>query len=323
MKKIFIFLIAFIATAVHNVVAASETPNDSIYLMAYFKSPAQHLFYALSEDGLNWKEAKGGQPVFCAFDDKIWMRDPFLQKVERNGKTTYHLVHTWGWDNPAIFHWESDDLVNWQAANGGKDTESGKIYMMDGKDGRPSSPNAWAPEFTYVPEEDTFYVYWSSRINDRQIHYVSYTKDWLSFHTPQVLFDPGITAIDLTVVPHNGKYYGFYKDERNGRKTILRAVTTSLNPEIDTFKGINEVLPSDYAEEVEGPSVFPRFDGKGWIAYFDEFNGDKGLGFAFCDDLEQPWQVIPKAQITNVPDVKHGSVIKISRKEAEPFLDLD
>lgn len=299
---------------------SKAVPNDSVYLMAYFKAPSQHLFYAMSEDGLHWEETNGGAPIFCAFDEKIWMRDPYMQRVEKNGETTFHLVHTWGWDNPAIFHWESSDLINWHAANGGTDTDSGKIYVMDGKNGNPSSPNAWAPEFTYVPKEDTFYVYWSSRVDDRQVHYVTSTKDWLSFSTPQVLFDPGITAIDLTVVPYKGKYYGFYKDERNGKKTILRAVTNSLDPKVDTFKGITEVYPADFNIEVEGPTVFPKLDGSGWIAYADEFNGDKGLVFAECDDLKKPWKLIPKDKYKNVPDVKHGSVIKVSRKEVEPFL---
>ncbi|MCH5238842.1 MAG: glycoside hydrolase family 43 protein [Muribaculaceae bacterium] len=315
MKKSILLFILLFTIGLPRLAQAAEQ-NDSIYLMAYFKGPSQHLFYALSEDGLHWEEANGGEPIFCAYDERIWMRDPFLQRVDKDGKTTFHLVHTWGWDNPAIFHWESDNLVDWKSVDGGRDTDSGKIYVMDGKDGRPASPNAWAPEFTYVPEEDTYYVYWSSRVDNRQLHYVTSTKDWISFTTPQVLFDPGITAIDLTVVPHNGKYYGFYKDERNGRKTILRAITTSLNPEVDTFKGVEEVFPSDFNVEVEGPSVFAKLDGSGWIGYVDEFNGDKGLIFAECDDLEQPWKIIPKDMIKNVPDVKHGSVIKISRKEA-------
>lgn len=319
MKKLILVFLGLLASLASSFIKAQE-PADSLYLMAYFKSPAQHLFYAVSKDGLNWKETNGGRPIFTAFDDRIWMRDPFLQRVEKDGVTTFHLVHTWGWDNPAIFHWESDDLINWRASNGKKDTESGKIYVMDGKEGRPSAPNAWAPEFTYVPEEDTFYVYWSSRIDDHQVHYVTSTKDWLTFTTPQVLFDPGITAIDLTVLPYNGKYYGFYKDERNGRKTILRAETTSLNPDIDQFKGITDVLPPDFKTEVEGPSIFAKLDGSGWIAYADEFNGDKGLVFAECDDLGKPWNLIPKEEITNVPDVKHGSVIKVSRKEVEPIL---
>lgn len=301
--------------------AATEQLPDSVYLMAYFTSPAQHLFYAWSTDGLNWQQANGGQPVFTAYDASIWMRDPYLNRVTRNGKDTYHLVHTWGWDNPAIFHWQSDDLIHWTAADGGSTTDSGKIYVMDGKEGRPASPNAWAPEFTYVPEEDLFYIYWSSRVDDRQLHYVTTTRDWLTFSTPRPLFDPGFTAIDLTVVRQGDTFHGYYKDERNGEKTILCATTGSLDPAIDTFKGTARALPADYTTEVEGPTVFPRIGGNGYIGYFDKFNGDAGLSFMQCTDLDKnDWQLIPDTETTNVPEVKHGSVVIISREELLPLL---
>ena len=92
--------------------AASPTANvdqlpDSVYLMAYFTSPAQHLFYAWSADGLHWQQANGGKPAFTAYDDGVWMRDPYLNRVTHDGRTTYHLVHTWGWDNPARRHTRS------------------------------------------------------------------------------------------------------------------------------------------------------------------------------------------------------------------------
>lgn len=294
---------------------------DSVYLMAYFTSPAQHLFYAWSTDGLNWKEANGGKPVFSAYDDNLWLRDPYLNRVTRDGKDTFHLVHTWGWDNPAIFHWQSDDLIHWTAANGDTDTDSGKIYVMGGKEGRPSSPNAWAPEFTYVPEDDLFYIYWSSRVDDRQLHYITTTRDWLTFATPQPLFDPGFTAIDLTVVRAGDTFYGYYKDERNGEKTILAATTTNLDPVIDTFSSPKRVLPADYTTEVEGPTVFPEIGSKGYIGYFDKFNGDAGLSYMRCTDLAKgDWQMIPDSLTTNVPEVKHGSVIIISRDELLPLL---
>jgi len=295
---------------------------DSVYLMAYFTSPAQHLFYAWSTDGLNWQQANGGKPVFTAYDESIWMRDPYLNRVTRNGKDTFHLVHTWGWDNPAIFHWQSDDLIHWTAADGGTTTDSGKIYVMDGKEGRPESPNAWAPEFTYVPEEDTFYIYWSSRIDNRQCHYVTTTRDWQTFTTPRPLFDPGFTAIDLTVIRDGNTFYGYYKDERNGEKTILATSTSSLDPTVDTFD-VNSVrvLPKDYNVEVEGPTVFRKIGGDGYIGYFDKFIGDSGLSYIQCDDLRSnDWQLIPDSQTTNVPDVKHGSVIIVSREELLPLL---
>lgn len=321
LKQLFAtFLLAVSATAFAENGGNTQLP-DSIYLMAYFTSPAQHLFYAWSDDGLHWQEANGGEAVFDAYDNSVWMRDPYLNRVTRDGKDTYHLVHTWGWDHPAIFHWQSDDLVHWTAANGAADTESGKIYLMDGEDGKPSAPNAWAPEFTYVPEEDLFYIYWSSRVDDRQLHYVATTRDWLTFSTPQPLFDPGFTAIDLTVVREGDSFYGYYKDERNGEKTILTAVASSLNPAIDYFKGTTRMLPDDFNIEVEGPSVFRKIGSSGYIGYFDKFNGDAGLSYVQCTNLKDAdWELIPDGQTHNVPEVKHGSVIIIPRSLLLPFI---
>lgn len=312
---------AVVASA--TVPATTAQLPDSLYLMAYFTSPAQHLFYAWSADGLHWQQLNSGKPIFTAYDDAVWMRDPYLSRVTRNGVTTYHLVHTWGWDNPAIFHWQSNDLIHWSAADGGVTTDSGKIYVMDGVGGNPLAPNAWAPEFTYVPEEDLFYVYWSSRVDDRQLHYVTSTRDWLSFTTPQPFFDPAFTAIDLTVVREDGVFHGYYKDERIGKKTILHATTRSLDPAVDTFNGTARVLPDDYLIEVEGPTVFPIIGGGGYIGYFDKFNGDAGLSYMRCTSLaEGDWQLIPDAHTANVPDVKHGSVVIISRDELLRLLHL-
>lgn len=323
MKQLLASILILTCATLVSATTPHVTPQipDSVYLMAYFTSPAQHLFYAWSTDGLHWQEANGGDAVFTAYDDKVWMRDPYLNKVTRHGTTTYHLVHTWGWDNPAIFHWQSDDLIHWTAADGGTTTDSGKIYVMDGKEGRPEAPNAWAPEFTYVPEEDMFYIYWSSRVDNRQLHYVTSTRDWLTFTTPRPLFDPGFTAIDLTVVPEDGLFYGFYKDERNGKKTILCATTSNLDPAVDVFNGTSRMLPDDYNIEVEGPTVFRRIGGNGYIGYFDKFNGDAGLSYMQCTSLAKgDWQLIPDANTHNVPEVKHGSVVVISREELLPLL---
>lgn len=89
--------------------------TDSVYLMSYFKASAQHLFYAYSRDGKTWTDINGSRPVFNAYDDEVWLRDPYLHRVTHNGKTKFHLIHTWGWDHPALFHWESDDLIHWTA----------------------------------------------------------------------------------------------------------------------------------------------------------------------------------------------------------------
>lgn len=295
--------------------------TDSVYLMSYFKASAQHLFYAYSYDGKKWTDINGSRPVFNAYDDEICLRDPYIRRVTHNGETKYHLVHTWGWDHPALFHWESNDLIHWTAANGGSHPDDGKIMLMDGHKGGPVSPNAWAPEFTYDEQTGTFYLYWSSRIGNRQVHHYCTTKDWLTFSTPAVYFDPGFTAIDMTILKDGDTYYAYYKDERNGEKTIRCATSKSLDPRVQRFVGSVPLLPSRYIE-VEGPEVFPAIGDKGWFLYFDKFNGDRGVSYTGCTDPSQnKWYPIPDADIQNPTDVKHGSVEIISSAELEKLLN--
>ncbi|MCD8318810.1 MAG: glycoside hydrolase family 43 protein [Paraprevotella sp.] len=294
--------------------------TDSVYLMSYFKAGAQLLFYAYSRDGKQWTDINGSRPVFDAYDEQVWLRDPYLRRVTHNGKTRYHLVHTWGWDHPALFHWESDDLIHWTAANGGTHTDDGKIRLMDGHDGGPVSPNAWAPEFTYDPADSLFYLYWSSSIGGRQIHHYCTTKDWLTFSTPAVYFDPGFTAIDMTILHDGDTYYAYYKDERNGEKTIRCATSKSLDPKVQRFEGSTPLLPSKYIE-VEGPEVFQAMGDKGWFLYFDKFNGDKGVSYSRCRDPSQnKWYPVPDGEIRNSTDVKHGSVEIILLDELNKIL---
>ena len=73
-----------------------------------------------------------------------------------NGK--FHLVHTAGWDNKYVFHWESNDGITWSGANGQRNRADGQINVVP--DGNPA-PNAWAPEFYWDGEK--FYLFWASR----------------------------------------------------------------------------------------------------------------------------------------------------------------
>lgn len=295
--------------------------GDSVYLMSYFKASDQHLFYAYSYDGRHWTDVNNSKPIFNAFDDAVWLRDPYLRRVTHNGETKYHLIHTWGWDHPALFHWESTDLINWTAANGGTQTDDGKIWLMDGKNGGPKSNNAWAPEFTYDDQTGTFYLYWSSHIDGRQVHHYCTTKDWINFSTPAVYFDPGFTAIDMTILKQGDTYYAYYKDERNGEKTIRCATSKSLDPKVQPFEGSTPMLPSRYIE-VEGPEVFPAMGGKGWFLYFDKFNGDKGISYLQCTDpAQQKWYPIADIDIKSPTEVKHGSVEIISTEELNRILN--
>ena len=294
----------------------SATEQDSVYLMSYFKGSAQKLFYAYSEDGLKWTDINFNEPVFDAYNSDINIRDPYLKRVTHNGETKFHLVHTMGWSNPCIFHWESTDLIHWTTTNGSTKTNDAKIYVMDGKNGNAKADNAWAPEFTYDPDTETFYIYWASDTGiDKQVHYYCTTKDWLTFTPSDIYFDPSFSTIDMTIYFHEGVYYGFYKDERNGHKRILLATSTSLDPAIDTFEG-TKILFQGYNVEVEGPEIFKAIGEDRWYLYWDKFINDQGVSYATTTDLSsKEWTMIPDSETQDPTGVKHGSVEIISKDE--------
>ena len=131
--------------------------QDLVYLMAYFTGNSgilERMYYAYSVDALAWNNINAARPVFDAYDDTVNIRDPYMLKV--NGK--FHLVHTAGWDNKYVFHWESNDGITWSGANGQRSRAAGQINVVP--DGNPA-PNAWAPEFYWDGEK--FYLFWSSK----------------------------------------------------------------------------------------------------------------------------------------------------------------
>jgi len=301
-----------------------STLQDSVYLMAFFNADSQHLHYAYSNDARTWVDINNANPVFNAYDDAIWMRDPYLKRVTQHGVTKYHLVHTWGWDNPSVFHWESTDLIHWTGTNGGKTTEDGKIAVMDGNNGNGLSKNAWAPEFTYVQEVDSFYIYWSSDRGDGYLrHFYCTTRDWKTFSPSKLFFDPGYTNIDMTILKYKELYYAFYKAEGVQAGKIRVAISKNLNPAIQRFSGTTDVLPG-YTTPSEGPEVFKSIGENKWYLYWDKFVGDNGVSYATSDNpsILAGWSIIPDIQIANPTKVKHGSVEIISSDELTTILNF-
>ncbi len=264
------------------------------YLMAYF-GPEEKLFYAVSDDARHWETLNGGKPVF---DSGARLRDPFLNRV----KDKFHLVHTKGWDHPTIFHWESTDLIHW---------EGGPIDVVP-----PLGKRAWAPEYFYVESEGLFYVHWASLYNGHNtIHYVT-TKDWSDI-TPDrstVWFDLGIHDIDLTIVEHEGIYYGFHKPGDVGDRMGNRLSTvTSLDPKKDSFgrDGHGRVVFDGQLKPTEGPEVIRLIGQDKWYVYGDPFKHPlqawETKDFIHFDPIE----------FITPAGAKHGSMIPITQAELD------
>ena len=274
-----------------------------VYLMSYFKGSDSKLYYAYSTDGLNWSTINGQNPVFNAYDNNIQIRDPFMQKV--NGK--FHLVHTKGWDNEEIFHWESTDAITWTGANGGTTTADGEVQAIPVG----SAPNAWAPEFFY--EDGTYYVFWTTRnyegVSRERILYRT-TTDWEEFSSVGILFDPGQPVIDLTITKSGNTYYGFYKTEsgpHNQRHTLA-----ATGNSITSLSGTTDILPT--VRGVEGPQVLRLIGGNEWILYYDFFAvHNRTWGASISTNLTNWTEIVPDPDFP--PDVRHGSVTIITRPE--------
>jgi hypothetical protein len=260
------------------------------YLMVYF-GPQQKLFYAYSFDARNWRALNGGKPVWSP----PFVRDPFINRV--NGK--FHLVHTTGWTGTTIGHWQSDDLINWTG---------GRIQVVVQE-----KQKCWAPEFFYCDKEDVFYVFWASIHNNHHaLHYLK-TKDWKDIKPSDsaVYYDIGIHDIDLTIVEHNGTYYGFHKpgdvDDKMGNRL---SVSTSLDPSKDTFAkdGHGRVVLSDEIKPTEGPEVIRLVNQRKWYIYGDPF-----------DSAMQAWETtdfktFSKIAVSTPRGSKHCSMIPITHQ---------
>jgi hypothetical protein len=269
----------------------------SAYLMAYF-GPEEKLFYSYSYDARNWNTLNQGKPVF---DAKVRLRDPFINRV----KGKFHLVHTKGWDHPTIFHWESDDLINWQG---------GAIEVVDS-----TKKRAWAPEFFFCPKENLFYVFWASIHDDHNaIHYLK-TKSWKNIKPGDsaVYYDIGIHNIDLTIIEHDGTYYGFHKpgdvEDRMGNRL---STVKNLDPFIDSFDrdGHGKIVLNEEIKPTEGPEVIKLIDQQKWYIYGDPFHSPM-----------QAWETTDFVTFNQIPvntpeGSKHCSMIPISQKELNLLL---
>lgn len=258
---------------------------------------ALHLAY--SRDGLHWTPLNDNRPVLHATGPGDRIRDPFVQ---RGYDGNFHLLATTGWAATDIYYARSTDLLHWD--------DQRCLSVMASV---PGARNAWAPEFIFDPDQQSYVVYWSSSHgrygwDDSRIWY-SRTTDFQRFSPPQVLFDPGFTVIDATIVPFEGRFYMFFKDERFGyQHGEHRYIQAAAAPNLEgPYTIVTEAVTSSITE---GPAVMQAQDGP-WFLYFDRCM-DNAYGVSVGDDLLH-WQEAPDADFP--PNARHGSILAITEEE--------
>lgn len=251
--------------SVSTMISSTIPVTDAAYLMAYFKSDNQQLFYAISQDGKNWRALNGDQPVL---QTEVNLRDPFIGRAGDK----FHLVHTKGWDYPVIYHYTSKDLIDWQG---------GPIQVVTADKKR-----AWAPEWYYEEKEGLFYVFWASLFEGHNAIFYTKTKDWTDIRPgdAKVYYDLGIDDIDFTVVkatpgPEGASgYYGFHKPgSLKDNFPIQCLYSPTLDQAAPDFgfgkkaSPVDAALP-DMVLPIEGPEIIQLNGTNKWYIYGDPFH---------------------------------------------------
>ncbi len=225
------------------------------------------------------------------------------------------------WTNlgPTCLYATSHDLVTWD--------EVRSLTPMAGvrDDNGQAARNVWAPEWFYDRTSDEFVLLWSSSFEDagwkRSRIWWTHTRDWKTFAPAKILFAPSYSAIDATLIEHDGTYYLFHKEEEFGaatgeRRAIRLATSRQLQGPYQVFDGpLNhgQIAPTI----TEGPSVIPDPKKAGWLLLYDCCMSD-AYGASSSPDLMH-WSA--EKSVNFPPDARHGCFAYLTNQEAKHLLE--
>lgn len=235
------------------------------------------------------------------------LRDPFIY---RSSDGSFVVVGTQGWSFPSIYLIETPDLIDF--SNQRLITLS---YYEPGI--QLSGERAWAPEIIFDNKDQSHIITFSDSINGT-IYYVK-TNDFESFSYPNIFFNPNYVVIDQTIFKSNLGYWLFYKDERDGAKTIFHTYSSDLMFDNSIIFDQNFIHQQ---KNIEGPTVFSTIDGSNTYLLFDNYKNEKIFGIEL--ELTDQNQFIPKSELKlTLPQnrVRHPSVIKITENELKKLLE--
>lgn len=303
------------------------------YLFAYFRgnpSSQEHLFYALSSDGLNYTPLNGGSPVinFSSIAVTGNVRDPFITRAEDGSwlMVCTDMRSDDGWSsNRGIVMSKSNDLVHWTHATVNFPTKyAGTTYA--------NVTRVWAPEVIYDRQAKRYMVYFSILTNDGvfsydKVVYCYANDDFTDLDgEPTHLYDRGSATIDMTIVYNetDNRYHAYYKNEGTGGICHISART--LTAAAGATTGSQWSTPSGNVQQttqgVEGPCLFKRLSDGKWILGYDCYAANPAF-FQLCEVSDDFTSYSWWGDCTNhgAFTPRHGSIIPLTAEEMNA-LDL-
>ena len=320
-----------------TVKAAPAEISDSDYtdyFFAYFAgegySDGEQIYFASSQDGLNWDDLNNNEPVLTSTLGEKGVRDPFIIRSPEGDK--FYLIATDlkinggnGWDaaqnngSQSLMVWESNDLIHWS------DQRMVEVSAEIG------AGCTWAPEATYDPMTGEYVVYWASRtpaVDSKQRVYYAKTRDFYTFTEPEVFIDYDESSIDTTIIKGDDGYYYRYTKNEGGATNDLGALTKTVFVErSQTLLGEWEHIPSDSLNAnqwVEGPTIFKlneddATDTQKYCLLVDNYGGG-GYYPLTTDDLSDGVFSRPDTAYKMPSRARHGTPIRVTAEEYQAIM---
>ena len=273
--------------------------QKEFYVSTSFHEPADEgLRYIYSQDGIHWDSIPGTWLKPAVGKQQV-LRDPSITQTPDG---IFHLVWTSSWKGDLGFGYAySKDLAHW--------SKQQFIAVMKSE---PSTVNVWAPDIFYDNEKRDFVVVWASCIpnrfkrgledemNNHRLYYIT-TKDFKTISETKLLYDPGFSCIDATIVKRaSNDYVLVFKDNTRPNRNLKVAFAKSPT-------GPYTRASSTFSESfVEGPTVEKINDN--YLIYFDEyqkfsFGAVQTKDFIHYSNISKEISV-PKGH-------KHGTIFKV------------
>lgn len=298
------------------------------YLFAHFigerTAEQEQIYFAVSEDGLNFKDLNNGKPVLVSTVGEKGVRDPYLYRSHENKfyliATDLSIYNRGGWvkneqgyfdasttGSSNLVLWESDDLLNWSEP---------RLLPVAPK----NAGMAWAPEIIYNDLTKEHIIFFSSSIMNpdtkmkakpNAIYYVA-TKDFKTFSDTKLMIDNQTDPdgkpreiIDTTIMKVGDYYYSASKDGDNAEKNGGIRIHKTKNPlDVDSWQKVLDLdelglsidglgIKGFDNGDLEGPELF-LYNKKDWAnpeipeygIICDRFQADLGYLPLVTTDLE-------------------------------------
>lgn len=343
-KIILSFLTLFIGTVTVN---ADDEKNMSAYLMTYFSDSDHSLHFAISDDGYSFTALNDNKPVISGdtIAEQHGIRDPHIYRgpdgafylamtdlhifAQREGlrDTRWERPDEYGWgNNRGLVLMKSNDLINWTHNIVRIDKLFPEEYSEIGC--------AWAPETIYDTTVGKPMVYFTIRTRGEKLDggtpcekktrlfYAYADDDFTTLITkPELLFvypDSTRQVLDADICPMpDGRYAMTYNSQENPAG-IKIAFSNRVNggyqyqPEwIDAESG-----------SCEAPNMWKRIGEDKWVLMYDVYSiNPHNFGFVETSDFKTFTPLghfnDGPMKATNFTSPKHGSVIQITKAEAD------